>query len=214
MILGFRDFLNENENLSSRDFMKQILETAARPFQQDDFKCEASLEKGTLKVWLTSDFLSGDSFYAIGLGKPGGVKNPHIDKDNEAVIRVTIDERKFKALKDPKERAKLMLLGDDNLDGIVKVEVSALVSYAFPEFEDFFHSNGDLEEFVEMELEHGYRGAWTLDPDDIQGSLDELAEILRESVDSFFDELSLSSIALRKVLDEYEKENFWRSPSN
>jgi hypothetical protein len=203
MILGFRDFLNENESpMSSRDLLKQILETISRPFQQDDYECEANLEKGTLKVWSTSDFLSGDSFYSIGLGKPGGVKRPHIDKDNEAVIKVTINERKFKALKDPKEMAKLMLLGDDNLDGIVKFEASVLVSYAFPEFEDFFHSNGDLEEFIEMDLD------WILDPDDIQGSLDELAEVMRESIDSFFDELSLNSTTLRKVLDEYEKENF------
>ena len=206
MILRFRDFLNESEiPKTSKDFMKQILETIARPFQQDDFSCEASLEKGTLKVWESLDYLSGDSYYSIGLGEPGGVKRPHIDKDNEAVIKVIIDERKFKALKDAKERAKLMILGED-IDGIIKVESSVLVSYSFPEFEDLFLSAGNLEEFEELDLE--WANDWKMDPDDITGSLDSLGEAIRLSVDEYFQELSSDGNALRKFLDDYEKENF------
>jgi hypothetical protein len=185
-IKKWSEFLNESVKIDS--FKKDFLQKLADKID-DDFTVNVNFQENIIEV--SSDTtIDDDKTFSIG-----DVSRPTIDINIDAVIKFQFEDKNLTRFLEPtvisKTAVNMGLNKPLTIQDCIKVSASTSLNISVVEFEDFSYTDGDIEDFHDIEI-----------PD----TLDEFIEEFYGIVDlELFDEIYPRDI--RSILDQYEEDN-------
>jgi hypothetical protein len=189
MIKKFKDFLLENE---SQDFEKTLIQKVATALE-DYNKFDTVTIEGNSIVYYQQYVIDDDKSYMVC-----NISRPTITQDYTGRFIFEFDEKAvtnyLSTLRSTS--AKFGLSKPVKFSDLFVLKSSVILEITVEELDDFFHQEGDPEDYIEMNVENDLG-------DETE---EEFISNIADRADDWFNEL-LGPNQIRELLDAYEKEN-------
>jgi hypothetical protein len=189
MIKTFENFLIENE---SQDFEKTLIQKVATALE-DYNKFDTVTIEGNSIVYYQQYVIDDDKSYMVC-----NISRPTITQDYTGRFIFEFDEKAvtnyLSTLRSTS--AKFGLSKPAKFSDLFVLKSSVILEITVEELDDFFHQEGDPEDYIEMNVENDLG-------DETE---EEFISNIADRADDWFNEL-LGPNQIRELLDAYEKEN-------